>query len=102
MVRRWPLKTSADVFGANADAYQRRQTGDDSDRNVGVIPAAVAHAFYGTENVRVVILHPRGGIGPLQEGISIALGGNIEGMASTAISTLAHGAGETGVDDEGN
>ncbi|TGD00051.1 hypothetical protein C9F08_02405, partial [Salmonella enterica subsp. enterica serovar Enteritidis] len=29
--------------------------------------AAVAHAFYGLENVRVVILYPRGKISPLQE-----------------------------------
>ncbi|WP_414511418.1 hypothetical protein [Salmonella enterica] len=36
--------------------------------------AAVAHAFYGLENVRVVILYPRGKISPLQEKLFCTLG----------------------------
>lgn len=43
--------------------------------------AAVAHAFYGMENVRVVILYPRGKISPLQEKLFCTLGGNIETVA---------------------
>ncbi|HHR8611060.1 TPA: threonine synthase [Salmonella enterica subsp. enterica serovar Bareilly] len=43
--------------------------------------AAVAHAFYGLENVRVVILYPRGKISPLQEKLFCTLGGNIETVA---------------------
>ncbi|MDR8289898.1 pyridoxal-phosphate dependent enzyme, partial [Acinetobacter baumannii] len=40
--------------------------------------AAVAHAFYGLPNVKVVILYPRGKISPLQEKLFCTLGGNIE------------------------
>ena len=43
--------------------------------------AAVAHAFYGMENVRVVILYPQGKISPLQEKLLCTLGGNIETIA---------------------
>ncbi|MBV4412435.1 threonine synthase [Enterobacteriaceae bacterium YMB-R22] len=43
--------------------------------------AAVAHAFYGMQNVRVVILYPRGKISPLQEKLFCTLGGNIETVA---------------------
>ncbi|POP41373.1 threonine synthase [Superficieibacter electus] len=43
--------------------------------------AAVAHAFYGLPNVRVVILYPRGKISPLQEKLFCTLGGNIETVA---------------------
>lgn len=43
--------------------------------------AAVAHAFYGMENVRVVILYPQGKISPLQEKLFCTLGGNIETIA---------------------
>ena len=43
--------------------------------------AAVAHAFYGLKNVRVVILYPRGKISPLQEKLFCTLGGNIETVA---------------------
>ncbi|MFP1759476.1 threonine synthase [Lonsdalea quercina] len=43
--------------------------------------AAVAHAFYGLENVRVVILYPRGKISPLQEKLFCTLGGNIHTVA---------------------
>ncbi|MBP2169687.1 threonine synthase [Erwinia toletana] len=43
--------------------------------------AAVAHAFYGMDNVRVVILYPQGKISPLQEKLFCTLGGNIETIA---------------------
>ncbi len=43
--------------------------------------AAVAHAFYGMKNVRVVILYPRGKISPLQEKLFCTLGGNIHTIA---------------------
>ncbi|PWC21817.1 threonine synthase [Brenneria roseae subsp. roseae] len=43
--------------------------------------AAVAHAFYGLDNVRVVILYPRGKISPLQEKLFCTLGGNIHTIA---------------------
>lgn len=43
--------------------------------------AAVAHAFYGLENVRVVILYPEGKISPLQEKLFCTLGGNIHTVA---------------------
>ncbi|AUG99371.1 threonine synthase [Prodigiosinella confusarubida] len=43
--------------------------------------AAVAHAFYGLKNVRVVILYPRGKISPLQEKLFCTLGGNIHTIA---------------------
>lgn len=43
--------------------------------------AAVAHAFYGLKNVRVVILYPHGKISPLQEKLFCTLGGNIETVA---------------------
>ncbi|CUX97332.1 threonine synthase [Candidatus Hoaglandella endobia] len=43
--------------------------------------AAVAHAFYGLENVRVVILYPDGKISPLQEKLFCTLGGNIHTVA---------------------
>ena len=40
--------------------------------------AAVAHAFYGMKNVRVVILYPQGKISTLQEKLFCTLGGNIK------------------------
>ncbi|RLM28196.1 threonine synthase [Brenneria alni] len=43
--------------------------------------AAVAHAFYGLENIRVVILYPHGKISPLQEKLFCTLGGNIHTIA---------------------
>ena len=46
--------------------------------------AAVAHAFYGLKNVRVVILYPNGKISPLQEKLFCTLGGNIETVAVDA------------------
>ncbi|QDJ13754.1 threonine synthase [Mergibacter septicus] len=43
--------------------------------------AAVAHAFYGLENIEVVILYPQGKISPLQEKLFCTLGGNIRTIA---------------------
>ena len=46
--------------------------------------AAVAHAFYGLENIYVVILYPKGKISPLQEKLFCTLGGNIRTIAINA------------------
>jgi threonine synthase len=43
--------------------------------------AAVAHAFHGVENIRVVILYPKGKISLLQEKMFTTLGDNIETIA---------------------
>lgn len=43
--------------------------------------AAVAHAFHGIANIRVVILYPKGRISLLQEKMFTTLGGNIETLA---------------------
>ena len=46
--------------------------------------AAVAHAFYGLENIDVVILYPKGKISPLQEKLFCTLGSNIRTIAINA------------------
>ncbi|MBK4775618.1 threonine synthase [Candidatus Pantoea edessiphila] len=43
--------------------------------------AAISHAFYGMENIRVVILYPQHKISPLQEKLFCTIGGNIETIA---------------------
>lgn len=43
--------------------------------------AAVAHAFYGLQNIKVVILYPKGKISELQEKLFCTLGGNIHTLA---------------------
>ncbi len=43
--------------------------------------AAVAHAFYGMEDINVVILYPKGKISPLQEKLFCTLGKNIHTIA---------------------
>ncbi|ORT48356.1 threonine synthase [Vibrio sp. qd031] len=43
--------------------------------------AAVAHAFYGMDNINVVILYPKGKISPLQESLFCTLGKNIHTVA---------------------
>lgn len=43
--------------------------------------AAVAHAFHGIDNIRVVILYPKGKISLLQEKLFCTLGDNIETIA---------------------
>jgi threonine synthase len=42
---------------------------------------AVAHAFFGLERVRVVVLYPRGGVSRLQEAQFATLGGNVTACA---------------------
>lgn len=46
--------------------------------------AAVAHAFYGMENINVVILYPKGKISPLQEQLFCTLGKNIHTVSITS------------------
>ncbi len=43
--------------------------------------AAVAQAFYGQENIDVVVLYPHGKVTPLQEKLFCTLGGNIRTVA---------------------
>jgi len=43
--------------------------------------AAVAHAFYGMDNIKVAILYPKGKISQLQETLFATLGGNIRSFA---------------------
>jgi threonine synthase len=43
--------------------------------------AAVAHAFYGMDDINVVILYPKGKISPLQESLFCTLGKNIHTVA---------------------
>jgi len=43
--------------------------------------AAVAQAFFGQENIDVVVLYPRGKVTPLQEKLFCTLGGNIQTIA---------------------
>lgn len=43
--------------------------------------AAVAHAFYGLDNIDVVIMYPKGKISLLQEKMFTTLGGNIKTLA---------------------
>ncbi|MCD9463916.1 threonine synthase [Photobacterium phosphoreum] len=43
--------------------------------------AEVAHAFYGMDNIQVVILYPKGKISPLQEKLFCTLGKNITTVA---------------------
>lgn len=43
--------------------------------------AAVAHAFYGMEDINVVILYPKGKVSPLQEKLFCTLGKNIHTVA---------------------
>ncbi|MFM2478122.1 threonine synthase [Celerinatantimonas sp. MCCC 1A17872] len=43
--------------------------------------AAVAHAFYGIENIKVVVLYPEGKISELQEKLFCTLGNNITTVA---------------------
>jgi threonine synthase len=46
--------------------------------------AAVAHAFYGMEDINVVILYPKGKISPLQEQLFCTLGKNIHTVSITS------------------
>ncbi|SKC33540.1 Threonine synthase [Photobacterium piscicola] len=67
---------------------QSLATVTDSDGNITILTAtsgdtgaAVAHAFYGMDNIQVVILYPKGKISPLQEKLFCTLGENITTVA---------------------
>ncbi|QHB31355.1 threonine synthase [Yersinia canariae] len=73
-------------FGARFMAQMLAEVAEDQPVTIltatsGDTGAAVAHAFYGLKNVRVVILYPRGKISPLQEKLFCTLGGNIHTVA---------------------
>ncbi|WP_038893145.1 threonine synthase [Yersinia enterocolitica] len=70
---RFMAQMLAEVAGAQPVTILTATSGDTG--------AAVAHAFYGLKNVRVVILYPRGKISPLQEKLFCTLGGNIHTVA---------------------
>lgn len=73
-------------FGGRFMAQCLAQFNDDGKITIltatsGDTGAAVAHAFYGMENINVVILYPKGKISPLQEKLFCTLGGNITTIA---------------------
>ncbi len=73
-------------FGGRFMAQCLAQFNDDGKITIltatsGDTGAAVAHAFYGMENIDVVILYPKGKISPLQEKLFCTLGGNITTIA---------------------
>ena len=61
------------VLGSNETTILTATSGDTG--------AAVAHAFYAVDNIRVVILYPKGKVAPLQEKLFSTLGYNIETLA---------------------
>lgn len=61
------------VLGSNDTTILTATSGDTG--------AAVAHAFYAVDNVRVIILYPKGKVAPLQEKLFSTLGYNIETLA---------------------
>jgi threonine synthase len=67
-------------------AKDAKATGEDKKLTIltatsGDTGAAVAHAFHGIDNIRVVIMYPKGKISLLQEKMFTTLGGNIETLA---------------------
>ncbi|AKH62847.1 MULTISPECIES: threonine synthase [Photorhabdus] len=73
-------------FGGRFMAQMLAQVADEQPVTIltatsGDTGAAVAHAFYGLNNVQVVILYPQGKISPLQEKLFCTLGGNIHTVA---------------------
>lgn len=73
-------------FGGRIMAQMLAQVAGDTPVTIltatsGDTGAAVAHAFYGLKNVRVVILYPNGKISPLQEKLFCTLGDNIHTVA---------------------
>lgn len=75
-------------FGGRFMAQSLAAVADDGKTTIltatsGDTGAAVAHAFYGMENINVVILYPKGKISPLQEKLFCTLGGNIHTVAVT-------------------
>lgn len=63
--------------------------------------AAVAHAFHGIDNIRVVILYPKGKISLLQEKMFTTLGGNIETIAVDGDFDACQALVKQSFDDEG-
>jgi len=73
-------------FGARFMAQCLAELGGDAKITIltatsGDTGAAVAHAFHGLANIRVVVLYPDGKISPLQEKLFCTLGGNVETIA---------------------
>jgi threonine synthase len=62
--------------------------------------AAVAHAFHGLANIRVVILYPKGRISLLQEKMFTTLGDNIETIAINGSFDDCQGLVKAAFDDE--
>ncbi|WP_068546148.1 threonine synthase [Thalassotalea crassostreae] len=75
-------------FGARFMAQCLQQFSKNNDDKITILTAtsgdtgaAVAHAFYGLENINVVILYPKGKISLLQEKMFTTLGDNISTLA---------------------
>ena len=75
-------------FGARFMAQCLSHFSDGSNQKLTILTAtsgdtgaAVAHAFHGIENIRVVILYPEGKISLLQEKLFCTLGDNIETLS---------------------
>jgi threonine synthase len=77
-------------FGANfmANCLKSFSSQQNSNKPITILTAtsgdtgaAVAHAFYGLENIRVVILFPKGKISELQQKMFTTLGDNIHTIA---------------------
>lgn len=75
-------------FGGRFMAQSLAAVTQDKDHKITILTAtsgdtgaAVAHAFYGMENINVVILYPKGKISPLQEKLFCTLGKNIHTLA---------------------
>ena len=75
-------------FGGRFMAQSLAAVTSDSESDITILTAtsgdtgaAVAHAFYGMDNIKVVILYPKGKISPLQEKLFCTLGKNITTVA---------------------
>lgn len=75
-------------FGGRFMAQCLQTFGKDSEDKITILTAtsgdtgaAVAHAFYGLDDIEVVILYPKGKISLLQEKMFTTLGGNIATLA---------------------
>jgi len=73
-------------FGARFMAQCLNELASDKKINIltatsGDTGAAVADAFYGLDNIQVVVLYPKGKISVLQEKMFTTLGGNIHSLA---------------------
>lgn len=73
-------------FGGRFMAQMLQEVASDDPMTIltatsGDTGAAVAHAFYRLDNVKVVILYPQGKISPLQEKLFCTLGENIHTVA---------------------